>query len=236
MKKVAIIQSSYIPWKGYFDIIHDVDCFIFLDDVQYTNRDWRNRNKIKTNSGETWLTIPLGSHRDKRIDEVTFTDLKWREDHLRSIEHFYKKAAHFPKYYDMVRDLYFQEDWTHLFEFNQNFIKKFSREILGLQTAFYNSSDLNVDKSKLDKILGLLEAVNGEHYVSGELAKNYISDDEFIKRNIRLQYKDYSGYPEYTQLFPPFSHYVSVLDLLFNMGDELRYYIWGWRNNHKIDS
>ena len=102
MKKTAIIQSSYIPWKGFFDIIHDVDCFIFLDDVQYTNRDWRNRNKIKTNTGETWLTIPLGSNRDKKISEVKFNDLTWRDLHLQTIEQFYKKTRYYYKYIKLI--------------------------------------------------------------------------------------------------------------------------------------
>jgi hypothetical protein len=229
MKKIAIIQSNYIPWKGYFDIIHDVDFFMFLDDVQYTNRDYRSRNKIKTNSGEIWLTIPLGSNRDKLINEVKFNDLSWRENHLRSIEQFYKKADYFSKYYDLIREYYYQKDWIYLSDFNQNFIKRFSTEILEVKTTFQNSADFNVDEKKLNKIIGLLEAVDAEYYISGPLAKNYIDENEFSKRNIQLHYKDYSGYPEYPQLFPPFSHYVSILDLLFNVGDNIQYYIWGWR-------
>jgi hypothetical protein len=234
MKKVAIIQSNYIPWKGYFDIIHDVDCFIFLDDVQYTNRDWRNRNKIKSNAGEIWLTIPLGSNRDKLINEVKFTDLSWRKNHLKSIEQFYKKANYFSKYYELIREYYYQKEWIYLSDFNQNFIKRFSNEILELRTTFHNSSEFNIEKNKLNKIIGLLEAVNADYYISGALAKNYIDKNEFIKRNILLHYKDYTGYPEYAQLFTPFSHYVSILDLLFNTGDDIKYYIWGWRKNYNI--
>jgi len=236
MKKVAIIQSSYIPWKGYFDIIHDVDCFIFLDDVQYTNRDWRNRNKIKTNSGERWLTIPLGSNRDKLITEMEFKDLSWRETHLHSIERFYRRAEHFSKYYKLIKEYYYQHDWLRLSDFNQNFIKRFSTEILEIKTVFLDSSKINVKQKKLNKIIGLLEAVNGGYYLSGPLARNYIDESEFIKRNIKLYYKDYAGYPEYKQLYPPFSHYVSILDLLFNVGDDIKYYIWEWRENPKSKS
>ena len=101
-----------------------MDCFVFLDDVQYTNRDWRNRNKIKTNSGEHWLTIPFGSNRDKLISEIEFADLSWRETHLRSIEQFYKTTEYFDKYYGLIREYYFQQDWILLSDFNQNFIKK----------------------------------------------------------------------------------------------------------------
>jgi hypothetical protein len=231
MKKVAIIQSSYIPWKGYFDIIHDVDCFIFLDDVQYTNRDWRNRNKIKSNSGEQWITIPLGSNRDKLISEVEFDDLSWRETHLQNIEKYYRTADHFDKYFKLIKDFYYQKDWLYLSDFNQNFIKRFSTEILEIKTTFHNSAEIDVKEKKLNKITGLLEAVDGDYYVSGPLAKNYLDEKEFSKRNIKLCYKDYSGYPEYKQLYPPYSHYVSVLDLLFNVGDSIKYYIWEWREN-----
>ena len=232
MKKIAIIQSSYIPWKGYFDIIHDVDGFIFLDDVQYTNRDWRNRNKIKTNSGEHWLTIPMGNHRNKLINEVKFTDLSWREHHLRSIEHFYGKADHFARYFELIREYYYQEEWSGLSAFNQNFIKRFSREILDLKTVFYDSAEIGIEDKKLNKIIGLLEAVHGDYYLSGPLARSYIDDAEFGRRNIELRFKDYSDYPEYKQLFPPFSHYVSILDLLFNVGDSIQYYIWEWRERN----
>lgn len=233
MKKVAIIQSNYIPWKGYFDIIHDTDGFIFLDDVQYTNRDWRNRNKIKTNAGETWVTIPLGSNRDKLISEVRFSDLSWRDEHFRTFEQFYRKAPFFSEYYDLIREYYYEKEWEYLSDFNRNFTERFSKEILGIKTEFHNASEFNVRHSKLDKIIGLLEAAGAEYYISGALAKSYIDENEFIKRNIQLEYKDYSGYPEYPQLFPPFSHFVSVLDLLFNTGGEITKYIWGWRNNNK---
>jgi hypothetical protein len=231
MKKVAIIQSSYIPWKGYFDIIHEVDCFIFLDDVQYTNRDWRNRNKIKTNSGEHWLSIPLGSQRDKLVCEVQFNGLGWREKHLQTMEHFYRTAEYFGKYFPLIKEYYYQQDWLRLSDFNQNFIKRFSTEILELKTTFRNSSEINIEEKKLNKIMGLLQAVGADYYLSGPLAKNYIDENEFSKRNIQLRYKDYSGYPEYKQLFPPFSHYVSVLDLLFNVGPRIAHYIWQWREN-----
>jgi hypothetical protein len=237
MKKVAIIQSNYIPWKGYFDIIHDVDCFIFLDDVQYTNRDWRNRNKIKSNLGEHWITIPLGNNRDKLIREVKFNDLSWRENHLQSIEQFYRTADCFSKYFELIKEYYYQKDWIYLSDFNQNFIKRFSTEILELKTTFHDSTEINVKRKKLNKIIGLLEAVKGNYYISGPLAKSYIDESEFSTRNIGLCYKDYSGYPEYKQLFPPFSHYVSILDLLFNVGDNIKYYIWEWREiNQKIMS
>ena len=229
MKKIAIIQSSYIPWKGYFDIIHDVDCFVFLDDVQYTNRDWRSRNKIKANAGEHWLTIPLGNHRNQLIHEVRFKDLAWRDDHLRTIAQFYRKTDHFDKYFELIKEIYYQQEWSFLSDFNQNFIKRISIEILDLKTTFIRSSDIKVEEKKQSKILGLLETLHGDYYVSGPLAKAYIDEKEFKARSIELHYKDYSGYPEYKQLYPPFSHYVSILDLLFNVGADSSHYIWQWR-------
>jgi hypothetical protein len=229
MKKVAIIQSSYIPWKGYFDIIHDVDCFIFLDDVQYTSRDWRNRNRIKTNAGLKWLTIPLGSHRDRQIRDIRLPDLRWRDTHLQTMERFYRKARHFGAFYDRIRDFYHEQEWTHLSAFNQNFITRFSREILGLRTEFLDSAAIAVPEKKHGKIVGLLEAVGGDFYVSGPLARNYLDEGEFRRRNITLSYKDYSAYPEYEQSYPPFSHQVSIVDLLFHAGENIAHYIWGWR-------
>lgn len=229
MKKVAIIQSSYIPWKGYFDIIHDVDLFIFYDDRQYTVRDWRNRNKIKTPDGLHWLTIPVGSNRNRLIHEVEMIDDSWGKKHWETLKQNYSKACYFKEYEAFFEHVYLDTNWVNLSELNQYLVKTISKDFLGIKTEFKDSREFNAQGYRLDRILDLLAKADADFYLSGPSAKDYIVEESFVEKGIELQYKDYSGYPEYQQLFPPFEHAVTILDVLFNCGPNAPFYIWGWR-------
>ena len=230
MKKVAIIQSNYIPWKGYFDIISQVDEFIFYDDVQYTNRDWRNRNKIKTTDGFLWLSVPVGESRNRLICDVKIADNSWQKKHWQSISQFYKKAPFFSEYKYFFEDFYLNEIYGSLSDMNINLIKKICREILNIKTNFKDSREFNLQSKKENRILELLLKTNATLYLSGPAAKNYIDEQHFAEKHIELKWMDYSGYPEYKQLFGKFEHAVSILDLIFNVGKDASFYVYGWRD------
>lgn len=229
MKKVAIIQSNYIPWKGYFDIIHDVDIFIFYDDVQYTKNDWRNRNRIKARNGLHWLTIPVGAHNEKLIYEVEIEDSSWSKKHWETIKQFYFKTPYFDEYKDFFEHFYIESNWNSLSELNQYLIKTISKEFLGINTDFRDSREFHPEGKRLARLIDLLMKAGANLYLSGPTAKSYIDESCFKDVGIELVYKDYSDYPEYPQLFPPFDHAVSILDMLFNCGPQTSEYIWGWR-------
>jgi len=55
------MQPTFLPWIGYFALIHEVDTFVFLDSVQFAKRSWQQRNQIKTASGAQWITMPVAS-------------------------------------------------------------------------------------------------------------------------------------------------------------------------------
>jgi len=232
MKKMAVIQSNYIPWKGYFDIIHDVDQFIFYDDVPYTKNDWRNRNKIKSKQGLHWLTIPVGSRNERLIHEVEIEDSSWTKKHWETLKQSYSKAPYFNKYKEFFEHFYLGAKWTNLSELNQYLIKTISREFLGIDTDFVDSRDFHPEGQKLDRLIDLLLKAGADLYVSGPAAQSYIHETRFMDAGIKIVYKDYSGYPEYPQLFPPFEHAVSILDTLFNCGPQAPDYIWGWREGN----
>ena len=141
--KAAAIQSNYLPWRGYFDIIHDADVFVFYDDVQYTVNDWRNRNRVKTANGLVWLTIPIGNQNDRRICDVEIRDHGWRRQHWMTIEQSYRQAPHFSKYADYFRSVY-ESEWTSLSELNHALTKTIARECLGIGTAFRDSREFEV--------------------------------------------------------------------------------------------
>lgn len=229
MKKIAIIQSSYIPWKGYFDIINDVDIFVFLEDVQYTKRDWRNRNKLKTPGGIKWLSVPvIGSTRQIIHETKIDYSQDWRERHKKTIHHSYASAEHYDSYKDDILAIY-NDKYDTISELNIYAVKKIA-EILGIETKFVSSKDLNTSGTKDDKLIAICQKLGANHYLSGPAAKDYIVEAKFERAGIELEYKDYSGYPEYKQLWGEFTCYVSVIDLIFNCGEKAPYYIWGWRN------
>jgi hypothetical protein len=231
MKTVVILQSNYLPWKGYFDLVHDADLFIFYDDIQYTKNDWRNRNKVKTPKGPEWLTIPVGISKHRLICEVELRNTAWQKKHWKTILQNYGKCQYFALYKDFFEDVYLERKWDNLSDLNQFLIRKISSEFLNIQTAFHDSRNYALTGTKGERLLELLVKTGAEQYVSGPAAKDYIDSFQFNGAGINIVWKDYSGYPDYPQRFPPFEHNVSIVDVLFNVGPDASWYIWGWRSS-----
>jgi hypothetical protein len=218
-KKIAIVQSNYIPWKGYFDLINSVDEFILFDDMQYTRRDWRNRNKIKTAHGLMWLTIPVevnGKYFQK-IRETVVDDPEWNLKHWQSIVHNYSKAKYFHALREQFQDLYLTSNEKSLSQINYGFLTAICR-MLGINTKISWSMDYHLIEGKTERLIDLCKQAGATEYISGPTAKGYIDEELFKQEGIQLHYIDYSGYPDYDQLFPPFEHAVSIIDLIFNEG------------------
>lgn len=231
MKTVVVLQSNYIPWKGYFDLARDSDLFIFYDDLQYTKNDWRNRNKIKTPKGAEWITIPVGTNEHRLICDVAINDPTWQVKHWKTLKQHYGSCPYFARYQTFFEDIYQGRQWHNLSELNQHLIRSISSELLGLSTEFRDSREYSLGGQKLDRLMELVMKAGADRYVSGPAGKGYIDPSRFADAGIELVWKDYSGYPEYSQRFPPFEHGVSILDLLFNVGPDAPWYIWGWRHD-----
>lgn len=229
MKKVVILQSNYIPWKGYFDLVNDADVFVFYDDVRYTKNDWRNRNKIMTANGPRWITIPTGMDVNRLICEVGLKDPSWQKKHWDTMRQNYMRSPYFKFYRPFFEQIYLGKDWTNLSELNQHLIKSISQDLLGVRTTFDDSRNYQLSGHKLERVLDLASKCGATHYLSGPAGKNYIDEAECKQVGVELIWKDYSGYPEYPQGDLPFEHGVSILDLLFNVGPSAGDYIWGWR-------
>jgi WbqC-like protein len=220
-KAVAIVQSCYIPWKGYFDLINLVDEFILYDDQQYTRRDWRNRNRIKTPQGTQWLTIPVEvkGRYEQPIDETLISDPDWNDRHWKTLQHNYSAAPHFDDYAGTLSSLYAGLDERRLSAINRAFLDTIC-DLLGIETTLSWSTDYEAQGTKTDRLVSLCQASGATTYLSGPSAEDYMDESLFAAAGIELGYMDYSGYPEYPQLHPPFEHEVTVLDLLFNTGPE----------------
>ncbi|MFO0926420.1 MAG: WbqC family protein [Gemmataceae bacterium] len=225
-KRIAISQSNYIPWKGYFDLIDTVDAFVLYDDVQYTRRDWRNRNRIKTANGPLWLTVPVqvkGKYTQK-ICDVVVSEPDWGVTHWRSLEHAYRRAPHFAAYEPHLRPLYENPPSERLSAINRAFLEAINR-LLGITTPFTWSSDYQLEDDRNQRLISICRQAGATDYYSGPAAKTYLDEAAFAAEGIRVHWMEYDGYPEYPQLHPPFDPYVTVLDLLFHVGAEAPRYI-----------
>ena len=227
--KAAILQSNYIPWKGYFDLINDVDFFVFYDCVQYTKNDWRNRNLIYINQNPQWLTIPIGAESTSlMIDQVTPLNSKWQDLHFKTLYLGYKRAPYFHQLENLMLEIYKNNEWQHLSQLNQFIIKEISHKI-GIKTQFYNSRDLDITGDRIQRLVNICQQLNASEYISGASAKNYLDGKEnvFLQNNINLTYKEYPSYQPYSQLFTPFVAAVSIVDMIANIHwDDIKNHIW----------
>jgi hypothetical protein len=219
--RAAILQSNYIPWKGYFDLIGSVDDFVLYDTAKYTKNDWRNRNRIKTAQGPVWLTIPIErSAVHSPICAAKVTSQAWRGKHWRALSESYAKSRFFSNYRGHLEELYLTSKEDLLSQINFRLIA-FICGVLGISTRFHWSNDFTLPEGRVDKLVAMCQQLGAGTYVSGPAAHDYIGEppNAFSAAGIEVEYFDYSGYPEHRQLFPPFEHSVTVLDLIFNEGE-----------------
>ena len=219
--RIAIVQSCYIPWKGFFDLVNRVDRFLLYDDAEYSKNSWRNRNRVKTANGTQWLTIPVAySGRSRqRIDEVHVADGGWRERHWKTLRQSYARTPFFIDYEAGLEELYLGSTETRLSAVNRAFLDHLCG-LLGIETELAWTSDYAVEGERSDRVLALCLAAGADAYLSGPSARGYLDAEAFVRAGIEIEWMDYGGYPEYSQPHPPFEHEVTVLDLLFCTGSE----------------
>jgi hypothetical protein len=221
--RVAIVQSNYIPWKGYFDLINSVDEFVLLDDAQYTRRDWRNRNRIKTAAGVRWLTIPVLTKGGftQRIDETLIADDAWPRSHWSAIEQAYRATPHFDAVAALLQPRYASFGAGRLTDVNEALL----RELCGylrIGTTISRSTDHPGPGARSERLLGICRAVGASEYVSGPSARAYLDVELFARAGVDVRWFDYTGYREYRQPHGEFVHDVSIIDLLFCEGPRSR--------------
>ncbi|MFX1391991.1 MAG: WbqC family protein [Promethearchaeota archaeon] len=213
-------QPAYLPWLGFFHKLLISDIAVILDNVQFQKNYFINRNKIRTNHGDTWLTVPVltSGHIDKRMIEMKINNnINWHKKHKKSINIHYKKAPYFLNYYDYFEKLY-DKNWIYLTDLLKETMSFFFKE-LNIETKIYYQSNLGFKKKKQDLILEMCEYFDSDIFVFGKDGRKY-ADPEYFKLNKRnIYFQDYN-HPTYPQLHGDFIPYLSVLDLLFNVGSE----------------
>lgn len=218
-KRIAIVQSNYVPWKGYFDIIRHVDEFVLFDDVQFTKRDWRNRNRFKTASGVRWLTIPVKTRGryEQYICDTEVSDRTWGKSHADFLRQSYREAPFFAQIWPVFEPIYCDSKEMSLSRINRSFIDAICR-VLNITTKLSWSMEYPRAEGKTARLITICQHAGANEYVSGPAAESYLDRTAFTDAGILLRFANYSGYPEYPQLHGPFVHEVSVLDLIFNTG------------------
>ena len=227
MTTVGIIQPNFIPWRGYFDFINDVDIFVILDDVQYTKQDWRNRNRIRTQSGKSdWLTVPINSVSLKQlIRDVQLNDrTNWRESHLSKLRQTYGKTPYFSEIFPLIEAEY-GKDTNSLLDLDIDLIKTIMA-FLGITTKLCRASDIPSSGVRDEKLIDIVSHLGGTRYLSGPAAKSYIQPSMWQDNGIELAFKTYPDYPAYEQITEPYDPFVSIIDLMFMKGPDSAGLIW----------
>lgn len=219
---VAIVQSNYIPWKGYFDLMRSADVFVLYDDVQYTKRDWRNRNRIKTPQGTQWLTVPVlvKSRYLQQIRDVEIAEPGWQDRHWSSLHMNYRSAEHYTTMAPRIAELYARcAGLTHLSQVNALLLRGLA-DLLGIHTPLIDSATMGHQPGRTSNLIHLCQALGATTYLSGPAARDYLDESLFDAAGIGVRYFDYAGYPAYPQLHGAFDHHVSAIDLLMHTGDQ----------------
>jgi hypothetical protein len=226
--KGAIVQSSFLPWMGYFDLINSVDCFVFYDDVQYTTRDWRNRNRIKVPDKWIWLTVPVKiekSYYDYRICEVKISyEHDWIKKHLNALEAGYRKAKFFHDIIELISSSY-KNNFAYLAQLNYDLTLRICDYLEIKKPLFYYSQkmDIQSNQTKNEKLLNVLCNIGHiDEYISGPVAQAYLDESLFATQGIRVTWHEYQQ-PYYNQIIfksKDFYSNLSIIDLLFNYGHD----------------
>jgi len=215
---VSVHQPQYLPWLGYFHKIYNSDAFVFLDNVQYKDREYQNRNRIRTRKGWSWLTVPV-SHEGSypNIADVFIDNSQgWRDRHWKTLHMNYAKAGSFDKYADFFEGVY-KEDWKRLIDLNMHIVRNVN-DFLGIKKDIYLESRLDIKTAQTQRIIDICKALKADTYLSGIGGREYLEAELFESSGLRLVYQEFE-HPRYAQQYEPFVPYMSIVDLLFNHGE-----------------
>jgi hypothetical protein len=230
--RVGVIQSNYLPWRGYFDFIASVELFVLYDDVQYSSGTWRNRNKVKTPNGVKWLTVPVKNRLGLAIDETEIEYAHpWQEQHRGLLQASLRKSPFFPDAMALW-EAGIRDNPPTISELNTRLLKLIC-EHLQIATPLVPSRPYRLTGAKTERLISLLKRLGATSYISGPAASSYLDERMFEENGISLEYKSYD-YPPYPQPFGEFVGDVSILDLIANTGPQASSYLRSLRPNRSV--
>lgn len=213
-------QPVYLPWLGLYHKIALADNFCIFDIAQYQNKDFNNRNRIKTNAGSIWLSVPVESkgHYEKSLKDIKIVNNGWNRKHFKSIDLAYRKAPFYSKYIDQLEFLLLGNSYTYLADLNFSTLE-FGLKSLGIDLPILTASNFAFEGVKSDLVLDMCRKLGANNYLFGTQGKDYADISSFIKSNVKPYFQEYI-HPVYPQLHGEFEPYMSIIDLLFNVGDK----------------
>lgn len=219
--KIGIQQIGYLPWLGFFDQIYRCDKFVLHIDVQFDRHSWRNRNRVRTREGWCWLTVPVCTKGffGQNIKETRISNReRWFKKHWLNIRHNYLKARFFSKYAYFFEETFLCKKWEFLVDLDLYIINWCLKE-LGISTEIIISSQIKSRSTKTEGIIAICKELGADSYLSASAGRNYLDEDRLGAEGIGLEYQDYK-HPVYQQVYPGFFSHLSIIDLLFNAGEE----------------
>lgn len=215
---IFITQPCYLSWAGYYSFLDACDTFIIYDDIQFVHQSWHHRNRIKGQNGSQWLTVPIVRNEGQIINDVKINGNHWNKDHWKTIQQNYVKAPYFKQYQDIYTRIY-EMQWNKLVNLNITLMLETARQLKIKIPQIIRSSDIEVSGDKTDRLLCLLKYVKADTYLSSVGAKSYLDVKSLNNEGIEVKWCEYNN-PVYPQRYAGFVPYLSVLDLLLNVGDE----------------
>ena len=220
--KIAVMQPTFIPWVGYFALIHYVDKFVFLDNVQFDRRSWQQRNRIANGEKVLWITVPVKKKNllSQNISDVLINDSKFKKKHLGTIRQSYSKSLYFNEFYNFF-DKLLTKEFLRLSDLNIFIIKEICK-ILKINTSFEIAQNLKSTGKKDQLLANICHELRATEYITVEGAKNYIENSqEFKKKNIPVNFFNYNQI-KYKRGNAKFIPNLSIIDLIFNCGYETK--------------
>ncbi|MGE0488601.1 MAG: WbqC family protein [Vulcanimicrobiota bacterium] len=222
MKRLVVLQPSYLPWLGYLDQYDWADVFVLYDDVQFDKHGWRNRNRIKTPNGVSWLTVPVltkGRAKPDNNQVLINNDQPWPKKHLASLRQAYSKTPFFEQVFPPLEAV-LSQPWEKLLDLNLAVLKTLT-QLLGMPWKVELSSTLGIPGRKTERLVGICQKFGVTDYLTGDAARDYLDEASFETAGVKVHWHNYE-HPRYRQKFGEFEPYLSVVDLMFNHGPESR--------------
>ncbi|MBF0214498.1 MAG: WbqC family protein [Magnetococcales bacterium] len=220
MTTLAVLQPGYLPWLGFFDLMHRCDIFVLYDDVQFDKHGWRNRNRIRSASGPHWLTVPVrhkGLGKPAILEVEIDPQLPWARKHGATLRQFYARAPYAAHYLPELEEM-LNQPWRMLIDLDLALIQIMCRW-LGLHRPIFRASELKVSGDRNERLLNLCHHFSADCYMSGNAAQVYLDESLFARHGVAVVWQNYC-HPVYSQVHGPFIPFLSTLDLLLNAGPE----------------
>lgn len=220
---LTIHQPEHLPWSGYYHKMNMADTYLLYDDVQFEKNNFQNRNRIMGTNGVQWINVPinLSGHTKDKINEITIangSNPKWAKKYLTTLRYSYSKHPYFDDYMPFFDELYSRQH-ENLCSLNIEIIKYFAK-LLQIEPRFEMSSNVEREGSKSDQILSICKNMNADTYIAGPSGRDYLNEKSFFDAGIKIIYQEYK-HPKYEQYKRDnFTPYLSVIDMLFNVGAE----------------